>query len=257
MDVRRRLPQSQNRRRPGHSVRPDLPISAGVAVNLAVKTTGPNVLEGPGSACTVFGTGSLTVGILESDGARIEGLQILLGHKSIAMSLHYAGQAAATARRGVLQYSPVAKFGLQLGRCLQRGRPKRGCSGASPRNTPTRQAAAAHCYALWYTGRTRPVRAACTSVLATVLKTVQALSCPTPGSPSVSPPSSKSARPSIACPTVRQVLPRLGCKSGCTSELVQVGGRLPGMEPGRLGCSNLLGEGTSRCVTETPRDCPD
>jgi DNA-binding response OmpR family regulator len=39
--------------------------------------------------------------------------------------------------------------------------------------------------------------------------------------------------------------------------LVQMGGRLPGMEPGRLGCSNLFGEGTSRCVTETPRDCPD
>jgi integrase/recombinase XerD len=33
---------------------------------------------------------------LESDGARIEDLQILLGHESIAMSLHYAGQAAAT-----------------------------------------------------------------------------------------------------------------------------------------------------------------
>ena len=40
---------------------------------------------------------------LESDGARIEDLQILLGHESIAMSLHYAGQAAATARRGARQ----------------------------------------------------------------------------------------------------------------------------------------------------------
>jgi integrase/recombinase XerD len=63
---------------------------------------------------------------LESDGARIEDLQILLGHESIAMSLHYAGQAAATARRGARQYSPVAKLGLHLGKRLQRGRPKKG-----------------------------------------------------------------------------------------------------------------------------------
>jgi integrase/recombinase XerD len=47
---------------------------------------------------------------LESDGARIEDLQILLGHESIAMSLHYAGQAVATPRRGARQYSPVAKL---------------------------------------------------------------------------------------------------------------------------------------------------
>jgi integrase/recombinase XerD len=66
---------------------------------------------------------------LESDGARIEDLQILLGHESIAMSLHYAGQAAATARRGARQYSPVAKLGLQLGKRLQRGRPKKGSLG--------------------------------------------------------------------------------------------------------------------------------
>src|SRR5207237_5168975 len=39
-------------------------------------------------------------------------LQILLGHESIAMSLHYAGQAAATARQGARQSSPVAKLGL-------------------------------------------------------------------------------------------------------------------------------------------------
>ena len=63
---------------------------------------------------------------LESDGARIEDLQILLGHESMAMSLHYAGQAAATARRGARQYSPVAKLGLHLGKRLQRGRPKKG-----------------------------------------------------------------------------------------------------------------------------------
>jgi integrase/recombinase XerD len=63
---------------------------------------------------------------LESDGARIEDLQILLGHESIAMSLHYAGQAAATARRGARQYSPVAKLGLHLGKRLHRGRPKKG-----------------------------------------------------------------------------------------------------------------------------------
>jgi site-specific recombinase XerD len=63
---------------------------------------------------------------LESDGARIEDLQILLGHESIAMSLHYAGQAAATARRGARQYSPVAKLGLHLGKRLQRGRPRKG-----------------------------------------------------------------------------------------------------------------------------------
>ncbi len=68
---------------------------------------------------------------LESDGARIEDLQILLGHESIAMSLHYAGQAAATARRGARQYSPVAKLGLQLGRRLQRGRPKKGSLGST------------------------------------------------------------------------------------------------------------------------------
>jgi integrase/recombinase XerD len=66
---------------------------------------------------------------LESDGARIEDLQLLLGHESIAMSLHYAGQAAATARRGARQYSPVAKLGLQLGKRLQRGRPKKGSLG--------------------------------------------------------------------------------------------------------------------------------
>lgn len=68
---------------------------------------------------------------LESDGARIEDLQILLGHESIAMSLHYAGQAAATARRGARQYSPVAKLGLQLGKRLQRGRPKKGSLGSA------------------------------------------------------------------------------------------------------------------------------
>jgi integrase/recombinase XerD len=68
---------------------------------------------------------------LESEGARIEDLQILLGHESIAMSLHYAGQAAATARRGARQYSPVAKLGLQLGKRLQRGRPKKGSLGTS------------------------------------------------------------------------------------------------------------------------------
>ena len=68
---------------------------------------------------------------LESEGARIEDLQILLGHESIAMSLHYAGQAAATARRGARQYSPVAKLGLQLGRRLQRGRPKKGSLGSA------------------------------------------------------------------------------------------------------------------------------
>ena len=67
---------------------------------------------------------------LESDGARIEDLQILLGHETIAMSLHYAGQAAATARRGARQYSPVAKLGLHLGKRLQRGRPKKGSLGA-------------------------------------------------------------------------------------------------------------------------------
>jgi integrase/recombinase XerD len=66
---------------------------------------------------------------LESEGARIEDLQVLLGHESIAMSLHYAGQAAATARRGARQYSPVAKLGLQLGKRLQRGRPKKGSIG--------------------------------------------------------------------------------------------------------------------------------
>ncbi|MBV9323487.1 MAG: tyrosine-type recombinase/integrase [Chloroflexi bacterium] len=63
---------------------------------------------------------------LESEGARIEDLQILLGHESITMSLHYAGQAAATARRGSRQYSPVGKLGLHLGKRLQRGRPKKG-----------------------------------------------------------------------------------------------------------------------------------
>jgi len=47
---------------------------------------------------------------LDSDGARIEDLQILLGHESISMSLHYAGQAAATARRGARQYSPVPSW---------------------------------------------------------------------------------------------------------------------------------------------------
>jgi integrase/recombinase XerD len=67
---------------------------------------------------------------LESDGARIEDLQVLLGHESIAMSLHYAGQAAATARRGARQYSPVAKLRLHLGRRLQRGRPKKGSLGS-------------------------------------------------------------------------------------------------------------------------------
>jgi len=61
---------------------------------------------------------------LESEGARIEDLKVLLGHESIAMSLHYAGQAATTARRGARQYSPVAKLGLNLGKRLQRGRPK-------------------------------------------------------------------------------------------------------------------------------------
>jgi hypothetical protein len=74
---------------------------------------------------------------LESDGARIEDLQILLGHASIAMSLHYAGQAAATARRGAGQYSPVAKLGLHLGKRLQRGRPKKalfkGCDARTPK----------------------------------------------------------------------------------------------------------------------------
>jgi site-specific recombinase XerD len=68
---------------------------------------------------------------LESDGARIEDLQVLLGHESIAMSLHYAGQAAATARRGARQYSPVARLGLQLGRRLQRGRPRKGSLGST------------------------------------------------------------------------------------------------------------------------------
>ena len=63
---------------------------------------------------------------LESDGAWIEDRHILLGHESIAMSLHYAGQAAATARRGSPQYSPVAKLGLHLGKRLQRGRPEKG-----------------------------------------------------------------------------------------------------------------------------------
>jgi hypothetical protein len=72
---------------------------------------------------------------LESDGARIEDLQILLGHESIAMSLHYAGQAAATARCGARQYSPVAKLGLHLGKRLQRGRPKRGRSERSERKS--------------------------------------------------------------------------------------------------------------------------
>jgi integrase/recombinase XerD len=70
---------------------------------------------------------------LDSDGARIEDLQILLGHESIAMSLHYAGQAAAAARRGARQYSPVAKLGLHLGKRLQRGRPKKGALGKSQR----------------------------------------------------------------------------------------------------------------------------
>ena len=60
------------------------------------------------------------------DMTRLVALQILLGHESIAMSLHYAGQAAATARRGARQYSPVAKLGLHLGKRLQRGRPKKG-----------------------------------------------------------------------------------------------------------------------------------
>jgi site-specific recombinase XerD len=67
---------------------------------------------------------------LESEGARIEDLQVLLGHERIAMSLHYAGQAAATARRGARQYSPVAKLGLQLGKRLHRGRPKKGSLGS-------------------------------------------------------------------------------------------------------------------------------
>jgi hypothetical protein len=66
---------------------------------------------------------------LDSDGARTEHLQILLGRESISMSLHYAGQAAATARRGARQYSPVAKLGLHLGKRLQRGRPKKGALG--------------------------------------------------------------------------------------------------------------------------------
>jgi hypothetical protein len=52
----------------------------------------------------------------------------VLGHESIAMSLHYAGQ---TARRGARQYSPVAKLGLQLGRRLQRERPKKGLLGSA------------------------------------------------------------------------------------------------------------------------------
>jgi integrase len=46
---------------------------------------------------------------LESEGARIEDLHILLGHENIAMSLHYAGQATATAtataRRGAARAS--------------------------------------------------------------------------------------------------------------------------------------------------------
>lgn len=70
------------------------------------------------------------IGEVESERARIEDLQILLGHESIAMSLHYADQAAATARRWARQYSPVAKLGLQLGRRLQRGRPRKGSLGS-------------------------------------------------------------------------------------------------------------------------------
>jgi hypothetical protein len=66
---------------------------------------------------------------LDSEGARIEDLQIQLGHESIAMCLHYAGQAAATARRGARQYSPVGKLDLHLGKRLQRGRPKKGSLG--------------------------------------------------------------------------------------------------------------------------------
>ncbi len=63
---------------------------------------------------------------LESDGARVDDLQILLGHESITMSLKYAGQAAMTARRAARQHSPVAQLGLHLGKRLRRGRPPKG-----------------------------------------------------------------------------------------------------------------------------------
>ena len=40
-------------------------------------------------------------------------------------------------------------------------------------------------------------------------------------------------------------------------QLVQVGGILPGMRAGRLGCLISLVEVMSGCVTATPRDCAE
>lgn len=62
---------------------------------------------------------------LEQEGARVDDLQILLGHRSLAMTLHYAGQVAAQARRGARSYSPVNQLDLALGKRIQRGRPRK------------------------------------------------------------------------------------------------------------------------------------
>lgn len=62
---------------------------------------------------------------LEQEGARIDDLQILMGRASVQMTLAYAGQAAATARRGQRTHAPVALLNLSLGKRLQRGRPRK------------------------------------------------------------------------------------------------------------------------------------
>lgn len=60
---------------------------------------------------------------LES-GGRPEDLQVLLGHESIQMSLHYARAFAVGPRRAARQHSPVSQLGLHLGKRLKPGRPK-------------------------------------------------------------------------------------------------------------------------------------
>lgn len=62
---------------------------------------------------------------LEDPDARIDDLQILLGHSSFSMTALYAGLEAATARRNARTHSPVAKLGIHLGKRLRRGRPKK------------------------------------------------------------------------------------------------------------------------------------
>lgn len=62
---------------------------------------------------------------LDQDGARLDDLQALLGHESISMSQHYAKLQASSALRASRALSPVGQMGLQLGRRLQRGRPRK------------------------------------------------------------------------------------------------------------------------------------